>query len=234
MLLLIVGIIFVVSAFIGYKKGLVKIVASLLATLIAILLVSLVSPYISKLIRTVTPLESSVQNKVAGLLMPETDTASGEAILGSEVSRDDQTTMIEGAKLPGVFRQMLLDNNNSEVYAALGVNTFKRYVAAYITKIIADIIAFLISVLIVLIAVRVLIKMLGILNKLPVIGGLNRLGGGIVGLGVGLIAVWILFFVVTLLYDTSLGRMCFENIESSSILTTLYNSNIIMKSITRF
>ena len=46
-------------------------------------------------------------------------------------------------------------------------------------------------------------KMLGILNKLPVIGGVNRLAGALVGVGIGIVIVWILFIVVTLLYDTT-------------------------------
>ena len=43
-LLLIIAVIFAISAWIGYKKGLVRIVASLLATLIVVFLVSLATP----------------------------------------------------------------------------------------------------------------------------------------------------------------------------------------------
>ena len=76
--------------------------------------------------------------------------------------------------------------------------------------------------------------MLGIISDLPVIGGLNRVAGGALGLGTGLIIVWILFIVITLLYDTGLGKACFENIAENEFLTFLYNNNILMQYITKF
>ena len=231
-LLLIVGIVFLVCAFIGYKKGLVKIIASLLATLIIIALVGFLTPYVSSWLRAVTPLEENVQKKIAEKLLPDSEDA--ETLLGMELSDEQQRTLIEEAPLPAMFQEMLLVNNHEEAYAYLGVNTFGQYVGAYIAKLIADIIAFLITMLVVTIVVRIAIGMLGILNKLPVIGGANRIAGGAVGLGIGFIAVWILFILVTLLYNTAFGKMCLDNIADNSILTKLYDSNILMKFITEF
>ena len=88
--------------------------------------------------------------------------------------------------------------------------------------------------MVVTVVVRIAMKMLGILNKLPVIGGVNRLAGALVGVGIGIVIVWILFIVVTLLYDTTFGKMCFETIESTPILRKLYDSNILMNSIIKF
>lgn len=232
LLLLIVGIIFLACAFIGYKKGLIQIVASLLATILIIVLVGFLTPHVSTWIRTATPLESTVQKKILKMLVPQTE--DSEALLNADLTDDQERTLIESAKLPEMFREMLLDNNNNEAYASLGVSTFGEYVGAYIAKLIADIIAFLITMLVITIIVRVAIGMLGILNKLPVIGGANRIAGGAVGLGIGLIVVWIFFIVVTLLYDTAFGKMCFENIAESSILTKLYDGNVLMKFITKF
>lgn len=232
-LLLIVGIIFAVCIFVGYKKGLIKIVASLVATLLIILLVGMVTPYVSQWIRKATPLEATIQKKMIEMLVPEDTEESGEQLLETEL-RDQQISLIEGAKVPEVFQEMLLANNNNEVYETLGVNTFGEYVGAYIAKVIADIIAFLVTMLVVTIAVRIAIGMLGILDKIPVIGGMNRLAGALVGVGIGIVVVWIGFIVVTLLYDTAFGRMCFDNIETNPILSALYDSNFLMKYITKF
>ena len=226
-LLLIIAIIFALSAWIGYKKGLVRIVASLLATLVIVFLVSLATPFVSQWIRQITPLESSIQNKISDL-MP------AGAELPEQPTSEQQIATIEEAKLPDMFRQMLLENNNEEVYKALGVNTFLEYVGSYISKVIADIIAFLIIIVVAVVVLPLLIRMLGIVNKLPVIGGVNRLAGGIAGLGIGLIIVWVLFIAITLMYHTELGKTLFENIETSSILKTLYENNILMHSIGKF
>ena len=129
---------------------------------------------------------------------------------------------------------MLLENNNDEAYASLGVNSFGEYVGAYIAKIISDVLAFLLVMVLILIIVPILIKMLGIFNKLPVIGGMNRLAGGALGLAIGLAVVWVFFIIITLLYSTKLGIACFACIESSEILQKLYDGNILMNAITKF
>ena len=197
-LLIFVAIIFVICAIVGYSQGLVKIVASLLATLIMIALVMVLTPYVSKMIRQVTPLEETIQNKISELVTAEVGTDI--PLPDIEIPREQQITLIESAPLPEVFRKMLLENNNDEAYASLGVNSFGEYVGAYIAKIISDVLAFLLVMVLILIIVPILIKMLGIFNKLPVIGGMNRLAGGALGLAIGLAVVWVFFIIITLLY----------------------------------
>ena len=233
-LLLIIGIILGLSVFVGYKKGLVKITASLLTTVIIIILVSLLTPYVSKWIRKTTSLEKNMQEKVVSMLVPEEEAELDEKIEENQLSRNEQIAILEKAPLPQMFRQMLVENNNNEVYQLLGVQTFAEYVGSYLAKLVADIIAFLIVFVVVTVVVRIAMKMLGILNKLPVIGGVHRLAGALVGVGIGIVIVWILFIVVTLLYDTTFGKMCFETIESTPILRKLYDSNILMNSVIKF
>ena len=231
-LLLIVGIVFLLSVIIGYKRGLVKIIASLLATLVCIVLVFLISPSVSKWIQESTPLKETVKNKCIELLLP--DETTGDEVLQTELPREEQISLIEGADMPDVIRKMLLENNNSEVYTALGVQTFGEYIGAYVAKVIADILAFLITCVAVFIIVRVALGMLNILDKIPLVGGANHLVGGILGAGIGILIIWILFIVITLLYNTSLGVACMKGISESEILTKLYDSNILLKYITKF
>lgn len=232
MLLLVVGIIFLVSVLVGYKKGLIKIVASLVATLLCVVLVMFISPSVSKWIQESTPLREIIQDKCVELLVP--DTAKVEEVLQVEIPREQQISLIEGAQLPEIFRQMLLENNNIEVYTALGVQNFGEYIGAYVAKVVADVLAFLVTFIAVFIIIRVAIGALGIIDKLPVIGGVNHLAGGVVGAAMGILIIWILFIVITLLYNTSIGAACLDNISESEILTKLYENNILMNYITKF
>lgn len=231
-LLIVVAIIFLLSILIGYKKGLIKLVASLVSTVICIVLVMLISPSVSKWIQESTPLKETVQNKCVEWLMP--DTTMEEEVLQTELPREEQITLIEGAQLPEIFQRMLLENNNNEVYMALGVETFGEYIGAYIAKVIADVLAFLVTFVVVFIIIRIVIGMLGIIDKLPLIGGANHLAGAAVGAGMGILIIWILFIVITLLYNTSFGAACLANISESKILTMLYENNILMNYITKF
>ncbi len=236
-LLIVVSLIFLICVIIGFMRGFIKIVASLAATLIIVLIVTLATPFVSEAIMKLTPIENIVKQKCVEILLPENEAGqtslSLEELLKLEFTREEQIAMIEKAKLPKFFQDMLLENNNSEVYKSLGVSSFFEYIGSYLAKTISNIIAFLLTLIVVTIVVRVAIYILGIIGNLPVIGGVNRLAGAVVGLGTGLLVVWILFIVITLMYDTELGQSCFKNIEQSKFLTFLYEKNLLLDLITK-
>jgi len=232
-LLLVVGAIFLISMIVGYIRGFLKIALSLTITIASIFLVIAITPHISGWIQESTTIGETVQTKMAEMFeVPEGMT--GHDLSTVEISREQQISLIEGAGLPSVIRDMLLENNNNEVYEALGVTSFVDYIGAYITKLIADIIAFLVAWIAVTIISRVLMGVIGVIGKIPVIGGVNKIAGAVVGITIGLIIVWILFILVTLLYNTAVGQACMQDIVASQILTKLYDGNILMKFITKF
>lgn len=221
-LLIIVGIIFLACVLIGVYRGLLKIVASLAVTIATIVLVLFLSPYVSRGIIEYTPLEKDVEKYCATVMRVEDKEAE-------EPSREEQIRTIEGANLPKVLQNLLLDNNNNEIYTSIGVENFQEYIYKFLAKKIADILAFVITFLVFTIVARVAIYIFGIIGDLPVIGGVNRLAGGALGLATGLVIVWVMFAVVTLLYQTSFGVSCMQNITDSQILTFLYENNLLMK-----
>ena len=232
-LLLVVGAIFLISIIVGYVRGFLKIAVSLAITVASIFLVMAISPHISAWLQESTAIEETVKNKLEEMIeMPEG--MSPETLASVEIPREQQIALIEGAGLPGMIQDMLLENNNSEAYQALGVTNFVDYIGSYITKLIADIIAFLVAWMIVTIIARILMGVIGIIGKIPVIGGVNKLAGAVVGAGIALIIVWILFILVTLLYNTTVGQACMTDIAASQILTKLYDGNVLMKFITKF
>lgn len=232
-LLLVVGAIFLLSIIVGYIRGFLKIALSLAITVASIFLVVAITPYISGWIQESTALSETVQSKIMEMFELSGGTST-DMLSTIEISREQQISLIEGANIPSVIRDMILENNNSEVYAALGVTNFVDYIGAYVTKLIADIIAFLVAWITVTIIARVLMAVIGIIGKIPVIGGVNKSAGAVVGVGIGLIVVWILFILVTLLYNTAVGQACMKDIAASPILTKLYDGNILMKFITKF
>lgn len=231
-LLILVGIIFLICIIVGYVRGFVKIVASLASSIAIIVLVVFLSPYVSDIILKVTPIDEMAYDECLQMLMIEPSVE--EEIVIPEYTREEQISLIEGSQFPEIFRQLLLENNNTEIYEALGATNFAEYVSGYLAKTLANILSFMLTLLLATIVIRTIIYMLGIISDLPVIGGLNRLAGGVMGLGTGLIVVWILFIVITFIYDTEIGMKCFENIQQSKFLTFLYENNIIMDNIMKF
>ena len=231
-LLLVVGAIFLICIIVGYKRGFLKILASFLSTIAIIVLVTILTPYVSEGIRRVTPIEEEMQEKCIDMLVP--DKAGDDKVIEDGLSDVKQRKLIEESKLPKMFQDMLLENNNDVVYEVLGVSTFGEYVGTYFAKLITDIIAFLVTLLIVTILVRTVLCMVGVIGKLPVIGGMNRVAGGIIGIGTGLIIVWVLFLVITVFYDNAISQACLADIADSEILQVLYDSNVLTKYVTKF
>ena len=224
-LFLVVLGIFVLSIMVGINKGFIRIVASIFATLIILVLVMVAMPYTSKFLAENTPLKEAIQEKCYELV-PEEEIEIA--------SRDMQIQLVEQSELPQIFKDLLLENNNAEVYENLGVDNFVDYMVTYITKLISDIIAFLVTFLVISVIVRVALYILDIIGHLPILGGLNRLAGGLLGCVTGLLIVWMLFIAITILYDTSLGSLFLNNIEENQFLQILYNHNILMDLVTKF
>ena len=150
-----------------------------------------------------------------------------------EFPREVQISVIESSGLPQFMKDKLLENNNNEVYKSLGVGSFVSYIGAYLAKLITDIIAFLLTFLLVTLVVRITMYALNIMGELPVLYGLNRVAGGILGLATGLLLVWVFFAGITLAYQTALGKECFTMIESNQFLSFLYENNPILQWVTK-
>lgn len=151
-----------------------------------------------------------------------------DAIENAEIPRDVQVAAIEKADLPELFKSLLSVNNNSEIYKELGVETFAQYVGHFLSKLIIHIVAFLCTFLLVTIILRAIIFALDVVAELPVLGFVNRIAGGAIGVLCSLVIVWVLFIVITLLYVTSVGKEIYEAVQGNEILKMLYDCNPIM------
>lgn len=255
-LLISVAVLFLICIIVGYVKGFIRFGVSLLATVVTIVIVVFVSPFVGKFLVAVTPLDDMIKNMCMEAMMPSLESIdltgtpyegytvediealgiSREELIDligqQEIPREMQEKAIEAADIPEVLAQGLINNNNTEVYSLFGVKTFAEYVGAFVSDFVVNIISFLLTFVIVTILIRSILFALDIVTELPVLGGLNRVAGIGVGIAVALIIVWIVFLVVTLLYNFDIGKMLFAQIERSKILSLLYDNNYILKFVT--
>ena len=120
------------------------------------------------------------------------------------------------------------------MYTRLGATTFAEYVGDFLAKLILNILAFLGTFILITIIIRAIVFALDIVSDLPVLGVLNRLAGGVIGLSGALIIVWTAFVVIPLLYVTSFGKELYTMIETDNFLSVLYQYNPIMSLATMF
>lgn len=157
---------------------------------------------------------------------------SGAVLLGN-LTRIEQTELIENLPLPESLQDILLDYNNEEGYQGLGVSTFQDYLIGFIATGILNVAAFLASVLIVHLLLWLSISALSILANLPVIRVVNRVAGLALGLLQAMLVLWLAFLILSLVSGTGIGMQLMKMVESSTWLNWLYQSNLFLKIVLR-
>lgn len=157
---------------------------------------------------------------------------SGAVLLGN-LTRIEQTELIENLPLPEFLQDILLDYNNEEGYQGLGVSTFQDYLIGFIATGILNVAAFLASVLIVHLLLWLSISALSILANLPVIRVVNRVAGLALGLLQAMLVLWLAFLILSLVSGTGIGMQLMKMVESSTWLNWLYQSNLFLKIVLR-
>ncbi|MCD8397106.1 MAG: CvpA family protein [Lachnospiraceae bacterium] len=159
--------------------------------------------------------------------------AAGDVIssLASSLTLDEDTQneIIDSLPIPQVIKNMLIKNNNEEGYASLDVSTFQDYVIEYLATLILNVVSFLVAVLLVHIALRLLVMLLNILAHFPVVGFVNRLAGGALGVLQALFVLWLFFLILTVLQATDAGTVLLYMVEESVLLSWLYESNLFLR-----
>ncbi len=169
-------------------------------------------------------ISSSVLGGVSGS-STDSDSASLSDI---NIPSDIQGQAIEEADMPQIFKNLLQKNNNSDTYAELGVKSFAEYVGKYLSNLIIYLVSYIVTFLLVTLILRAIIFSLDIVADLPVLGFVNRLAGGVIGLLCAAIVIWIVFIIITLLYTTEAGKALYDTIQAEPYLKALYDFNPIL------
>lgn len=211
----------------GFRKGLIRTAVSMVSFVIVMLVTAWLNPYVGDFIRERTNWEENIKEKCSTFLADYLE----EQV---EISAGDQAMVIEELPLPQSMKEKLAENNNSEIYRRMAVESFADYLSGSIAYSIINGIGFLISFLVTIVIIKMILYAVDILTELPVIGGMNRLGGLALGAAQGILWIWILFLVVTLLCNTKIGGYLMGLIHEDPILLALYDKNLLMEIVMGF
>ena len=201
------------SIYNGYRKGLLRMIFGLLSVFFAVALANVFYGVVSSALRQ-TPLFTWLQVQITNAL------GLGELISANINGVIAQADIIEELRLPAMVRSMLHANNNPEMFNMLGITQMEEYIAGFVAMIIINIISGILVFLLVLVILKVVSKSLRLFNHIPIIGGLNRLGGAVSGAAFGLLLIWLILAVIwfmeasevhALIYETAVARFFYEN-----------------------
>ena len=218
--LIITAVIFLFGALNGLRKGLIRTVFSTFALIASLVIAAYGGPYAAKFLKT-TPFYEQMCGKVQGAITLEIEEETTDQISG-------QIDTINQLPFPEEIKKGLIENNNSHIYEALGIDKFTQYMANYICMLIINVVSYILVFIIGYIVLRIIGLLLDGIADLPVIGGLNRLGGLILGMINGIAGIWVLFIIITIFCTTEWGIEAFRQINENQILTFIYNHNYLL------
>lgn len=211
-LLIIVLAIIVINALIGRRVGLVKIVFSLFSFIVALLLTTWISPSVNDMLLRNEFFYQKTSQKVEDVLF----------LKGEETTSDNEETLIDSLPLPKTIKESLQENKEKQEAS------IKSYITSYVTNIVINALAFVLTFVVIFIVLWLLSIAFNIISKLPILNQINKIAGLLVGGLQGLLIVWILFVLITVISGLEFGQTVIEQINSSKILTYIYEKNILL------
>lgn len=209
---LIVIALLVLSTYVGYKKGLIgvafKIVSFAIAIVITLILFKPISNYIIKHTEFAKTIETTITQKL-----------ENENIENGKLQKED-------TNLPNV----VVDYINGEVGKT--INQAKDTVITEVAKSLSETIINFIVIIALFIITRLLLifakTLLEAVSELPIIKQFNETGGIIYGILRGILVVYIILGVISLILPMVDKTTILGAINSTFLTKFLYNNNIIL------
>ncbi|GLB27909.1 hypothetical protein LXJ15735_41500 [Lacrimispora xylanolytica] len=208
----------------GHYKGFIRLVVSMLAVILSLTIVRVALPTVTEFLKENTKIQQTISES-----MKKSVGIQGEETPG-DISSDApsvQRTIIEKLDLPQNMKNALIENNNSEMYQLLGVQAFTDYVGNYLANKILNSVGFVILFAVVYVAMKMIASWLNIIARLPIISGINKIAGALLGGIQGLVFLWLACILITAFSGTEWGLMLSRQIEASKWLSYLYNHNFL-------
>lgn len=217
--IIVVGLI-LLAAVVGYKKGLINMITTLLSNVCALVLSIIIYPVIYNVLK-LTPIYIRVQEWVKEKV--------GVVDFGAGLQTQGKAIINNLDWLPEFMSEALVQNNNTEVYKVLGVNNITDYISVSISNVIMALLAILVTWLVLNVILAGGFKMLGkVVASVPIISNVNQLGGLVVGGIKGLLLISIIGLIIPLIMTMPGCEVITQYIEESYLTKWLYENNLIL------
>lgn len=207
----------------GFQKGFVREVVSAFFVIFSIIISGALNPYVCSFIKEKTPIYNMVKENCQGVVEEKMEGKS----LG--LGEQKQKAFVDDLNLPDFIKENIMENNTAKGYQKLAANTFSEYIADYLTGIVMNGLSFLITYFLARLIIGFFTRVLDILTRLPVVHGVNKLAGALVGGAKAVLFLWIALLLLTVCYNTQVGKMGIQLVEKDPFLSFMYDNNLLIK-----
>lgn len=228
-LVIIVLIIIIFAMIRGFNRGFLRVLYSLVAIILLIGLIGYATPHVNNFLKENTQIHSLVANRWEERVENSANAAVESAAEGQKEAMD-----AAGIQLPQMLENYVFGDGVQGAQGILSDTGVYQQAGEHMADVIVGILSFLLALILAVIIVWIIGKATDVVNKIPVIKGINRFLGIFAGALQGFILVWLLFMIVALISGTTIGRILVSCINDSRFLYILYEHNIILEIITNF
>jgi len=218
MIILAVIVVMLIS---GYVRGFIKTLFNLLSMIITFGLTYYLYPFISRFVMMNTDLYKDLSMRIS-------ETFNFEQLFANVMTKESQIEAIQNLPFPDTFKEMLISNNNTEIFNLLDVSSFTEYISGSLASVVINIIVFIGLFIIIFIVLSILVNVLDLIANLPGLNSINRLSGAMLGLIMALGFIFVGLTVCSIIISTNSSVDMVRAIEESTIGSYLYANNPIM------
>lgn len=205
---LVILAIIIICVIMGYVKGLTGVLIKIISFILSIIIAFILFIPVSNLVINKTQIDETIAQSVRGVILGNSDSQKVEENMPSTI-----TEYIQGQA------ENVADSAKESVADATAVG-----VSETIVKVAVWIILFIVA--------RILLILLkfvtSLIAKLPVIKQCDKIGGVVYGLLEGLVIVYILLAIISLVSPMMNGTLA-NMIDNSYLGSAMYNNNILLK-----
>lgn len=216
----------------GFSRGFLRVIYSMLAWIAILVFVTWATPYVANVLTEKTNIdnriESNLDEKLHELVIGDTNGQKEDREpdaqnpgQGKKNYRDLQM------KLPDAVTNKLFDTNKIADQILEGSGAYD-VVAGRATDLAMRVISFVLVLLIAVISFHLLSVVLKVVEKLPLIGEINRLLGLFAGLVKGILIIWLAFAIIAMAGTTDIGIALISYIYESPLLIWVYENNFVL------
>ncbi|OOB80547.1 MAG: hypothetical protein BEN19_04315 [Epulopiscium sp. Nuni2H_MBin003] len=208
-----------ISGFISYNKGLAMTLYKFISVIASYVVAIIFYPIVANMIK-LSDLDERLSEWIKTFIL-NIDSASGI---------QTQSTLIKSQLgfLPEPLLDIVIKNNNKEVYKLFDVTNVVDYSSQFLSEMIVNALAFFLIWVVVRMGLMLFKGGLSFFTSLPVIKTIDRTGGLVLGIAQSIILIWIFCMIIPLLLENPSFVGFNEGFESSILTKWFYNNNLLL------
>lgn len=206
-------------ALVGYKRGLIKSVLSIVGIVGAVIITSCVHPYVADLLCKYTNIDEAVSARIESSIKFDGET---------ENSVYQQENFLENTNLPENIKDYIR-SSDTVAKSRKQVDGYIDGVVEYLTALTMKGLAYILTLVVVTLAALIILGLAKFVDRIPIVGGIDKVGGLLLGIVQAVVIVWIFMLIVTLLSAFDWADSIIKMIKENNLLEFLYDKNIFLK-----